>query len=105
METLGPPPAWMLGAAKRTNSFFRKVPSAAATAAAAPGISAGDGFMHVLYSKEEFEAANNCQVGVGLYNMCASCLWYCDLRSLLLWQRSFAGAVADATRALTGVHC
>lgn len=62
METLGPPPAWMMAAAKRTSAFFKKVPSTAANGSSGNGVDAGDGSRYVLYSKEEFEAANNCQV-------------------------------------------
>lgn len=40
VETLGPPPEWMMTSAKRTEHFFRQVP--AASAAAGPGSSASN---------------------------------------------------------------
>lgn len=83
IETLGPPPEWMMAAAKRTDNFFKRVPvnsdPAAATAGpssagAEPGATGADAaapaaasssqqaFQYVLFSKEEFEAVNKCQV-------------------------------------------
>jgi hypothetical protein len=88
IETLGPPPEWMMAAAKRTDNFFKRVPtnssngnsnaaatagsSSAAAAAAEPAAAAAGGgdavggqsqsFEYVLYSREEFEALNKCQV-------------------------------------------
>lgn len=94
IETLGPPPDWMMGAAKRTDNFFKRVPvnnqagsSAAAAADDNPGHLAAAGeaaqvpeaagtaaaagtpraYEYVLYTKEEFETVNKCQVGAGLW--------------------------------------
>lgn len=89
IETLGPPPEWMMAAAKRTDNFFKRVPtnssngnsnaaaaagssSAAAAEPAAAAAAGGDAvggqsqsFEYVLYSREEFETLNKCQVSRG----------------------------------------
>jgi len=110
IETLGPPPDWMMGAAKRTDNFFKRVPvsnqagsSAAPVAADNPGhlAAAGDGaqapevaaaaaaaagtpraYEYVLYTKEEFETVNKCQVGSFLHQAgrpgkCSTCTPTC----------------------------
>lgn len=77
IETLGPPPAWMMNAAKRTDSFFKKVQvnrsaggnsssgsGAAGDAAAATEAAAAGAHEYVLYTRQEFEAVNKCQVRV-----------------------------------------
>jgi hypothetical protein len=78
IETLGPVPSWMVAAAKRANTFFKRVPAPgaplASDAAAAAGSAgaAGSGAAgaaqppadcaFVVYSREEFEAVNKCKV-------------------------------------------
>lgn len=85
IETLGPPPEWMMAAAKRTDVFFKRVrtaagaaaPAGAAAEAPAPASSSTAGAAagaeqaveYVLYSKEEFEAINKCQVGESVVGM------------------------------------
>jgi hypothetical protein len=101
-----------MAAAKRTDSFFKKVPvgsnaagagsSAVAAASAADAAVAGaesaaaaaaggqPAFEYVLYSKDEFEAVNKCKVGWCLQTlMCHACTrqqgrtWTCNVVGIL----------------------
>lgn len=58
----------MMAAAKRTSAFYKKVPRTSQHAAGHAGVDAGDGAVYVLHTKEEFEAANGCQVGLSRMN-------------------------------------